>query len=194
MSLRIDTNIPCGNACDISIAESGEMTEIGFAADPHGGPECLWFCFRLVKTEYTTKQKVRLTLKHPFNMLGGGQPLNMRPVIRYAEGDWERLGVGNVQYFPDGRCTVSWVIDMPETFADVAYCYPYGNPEVETLIEEADGYWQVGTIGISQNAVERPCDSADSILEKLQDHGFLMAFCDMLLRWVIMRRSCGRFH
>jgi hypothetical protein len=32
----------------------------------------------------------------------------------------------------------------------VAYCYPYGPPEIEALISETTGYWQADTIGVSQ--------------------------------------------
>ncbi len=152
MNLEIDTNIQYGNACDISITEDQEIAEVSFAADPHGGPECLWFCFRLKKIASTDSQKVRLVLKNSFNMLGGGEPLNMRPVICYAGADWERLDVGTVNGLPDGRSLVSWIIDMPETSVDVAYCYPYGRPDVETLIEETNGYWQIDTIGVSQKS------------------------------------------
>ena len=80
-------------------------------------------------------------------MLGGGNPLTMRPVIRYAEADWERLSTPAVEKLPDGRNLVSWIINAPETSVDVAYCYPYGRPEVDTLVSEADGYWRVIYVG-----------------------------------------------
>jgi hypothetical protein len=32
----------------------------------------------------------------------------------------------------------------------VAYCYPYGLPDVETLVRETGGYWHVDSIGVSQ--------------------------------------------
>jgi len=150
MAFEIDTDMLYGNAGDVSITENKEATEVSFAADPHGGPECLWFCFRLKQVEPVTRGKVRLVLKHTYNMLGGGDPLAMRPVARYAAADWERLGVGTEEKLPDGRNLVSWLIDAPETFVDVAYCYPYGRPEVEALISDTNGYWRADTIGISQ--------------------------------------------
>ena len=150
MAFEIDTDMLYGNAGDVSIAENKEATEVSFAADPHGGPECLWFCFRLKQVEPVTRGKVRLILKHTYNMLGGGDPLAMRPVVQYEAADWERLGVGTVEKLPDGRNLVSWLIDAPETFVDVAYCYPYGRPEVEALISDTNGYWRADTIGISQ--------------------------------------------
>lgn len=154
MSLKIDTNIPYGNACDVSITEREGMTEVSFAPDPHGGPECLWFCFRLMQAAPVTRfdYKIRLVLKHSSNMLGGSNPLNMRPVIRRVETDWKRLGAPAVEKLQDGRNLVSWIIDAPEPFVDVAYCYPYGRPEVDDLLNDTNGYWRADTIGVSQEA------------------------------------------
>lgn len=153
MAFKLDTNVPYGNACDVSITENAEMAEVSFAAHPHSGPECLWFCFRITQTARSAQasQKIKLVLKHSSNMLGGGEPINMRPVIRYAEGDWQRLGAPAIETLPDGRKLVAWIINAPETFADVAYCYPYGRPEIEALMRETNGYWQADTIGVSQS-------------------------------------------
>jgi hypothetical protein len=150
---RVDTTIPHGNACDISIAVGEQRAEVGFAADPHGGPECLWFCFRLSRdeTEVPTGE-VRLVLKHPYNMLGGDPAQDMRPVIRYQDGDWTRLEAGTVEGLADGRSRVVWVIEEPLSYVDLAACYPYGVPDVEALIRETEGYWHADTIGVSQGA------------------------------------------
>jgi hypothetical protein len=152
MSIKIDTNIPYGNACDISIDEYEETAEIGFAPDPHGGPECLWFCFQLIRKGSEPIEKIKLVLKHSYNMLGGGNAAIMRPVIRYAEGDWLRLDKPIVKKLPDGRNLVSWTIDAPSDFVDVAYCYPYGREDVDALISDTNGYWKADTIGVSQGA------------------------------------------
>lgn len=151
MAFKIETNIPYGNACDISILENGKTAEISFTPDPHGGPECLWFCFRLIQTTSSDSiESIKLVLKNSQNMLGGGNPKNMRPVIRYADSDWRRLDAPTVKALPDGRNLVIWVIDAPKTFAEVAYCYPYGRSDVENLVNETDGYWKMDTIGVSQ--------------------------------------------
>lgn len=152
MEFRINTDILYGNACDTSMSERDGIPEVSFAPDPHGGPECLWFCFRLERIAPTNSQKVKLVLKHSYNMLGGGAPLNMRPVIRYGGNDWERLNAPDVEKLPDGRNLVSWLINTPEIYADIAYCYPYGRDEIETLIKETGGYWHKDIIGVSQNA------------------------------------------
>jgi hypothetical protein len=155
MTFFVDANVPYGNACDVSITTAEDITEVRFAPDPHGGPECLWFCFRLVQEEapLSPSARVRLVLQNPDNMLGGNPPQSMRPVVRYGDGeDWQRLGQGSVQELPDGRRCVSWPVDAPQTTLDVAYCYPYGRPEVEALLRDTGGYWQVDTIGVSQEA------------------------------------------
>lgn len=85
MPFTVDTDIPYGNACDVSVTEADGVAEIAFAADPHGGPECLWFCFRDTRAaaQGEPAEKLRLVLKHPNNMLGSDQPLHMRPLVRY---------------------------------------------------------------------------------------------------------------
>jgi predicted deacylase len=35
---------------------------------------------------------------------------------------------------------------------DIAFCYPYGLPELEALVRDCGGYWQADTIGVSQRA------------------------------------------
>ena len=152
MTFRVDTKIPYGNACDVSVTDEAGLPVVSFAADPHGGPECLWFCFRLMKTRGAVKSgpKVKLVLKNVYNMLGGGEPRNMRPVMRPAHGDWERLGPGAAADLPDGRRNAEWVIDAPASYADIAFCYPYGMPEVDALARETKAYWRADTIGVSQ--------------------------------------------
>ena len=156
MTLELCNDILYGNACDVSITTAEDVTEVRFAPDPHGGPECLWFCFRLAQQDgasVTGSSTIRLVLQNPDNMLGGHQPQQMRPVVRRGHGDdWRRLDEGSVQELPDGRRCVVWQVDAPQTTLDVAYCYPYGRPEVEALIRDTGGYWQIDTIGVSQKA------------------------------------------
>jgi hypothetical protein len=131
------------------------VIEVCFTPDPHGGPECLWFCFRLLQAnpvagaQPCAQGKVRLVLEHSYNMLGGHEPQHIRPVIRYPDGDWQRLAAGAVEELPDGRVQVAWLVDGRVPL-DVAICYPYGRPELEALIADTDGYWRADTIGVSQ--------------------------------------------
>ncbi len=151
MALKIETDILYGNACDITVLEREDVIEISFAPAPHGGPECLWFCFRLAEVGHEPPcQTIRLALKHPHNMLGGHTPSSMHPVIKDIQGDWQRLGPGTVTDLPDGRAVVTWEIEAPQFPINTAYCYPYGRSDVETLIRETDGYWRMDTIGVSQ--------------------------------------------
>jgi hypothetical protein len=154
MSISVTANIPYGNVCDVGVSEAARTTEVSFAADPHGGPESLWFCFRVEESGKRggTSSKVKLTLKHSTNVLGGGRPLAFRPVVRAADGDWERLGTPSVEQLPDGRRLVSWVVDAPRRFFDVALCYPYGTEEVEALVRETGGFWRSDVIGVSPQA------------------------------------------
>ena len=150
--LRVETNVPYGNACDISITREGGTDVAAFAADPHGGPECLWFCFRLVEDDPAAgvPGRVKLILKHFRNILGGGKPENIRPVIKPAGGEWQRMERGVREDLPDGRCQAAWHVDAPRSFADIALCYPYGRPELDALVSDTAGYWGADTIGVSQ--------------------------------------------
>jgi len=151
MPFVVDTQVPCGNTCGIDV-RPGEVAEVRFTPDPHGGPEVLWFCFCLRSTGTDRVSRVRLILEHAHNMLGGHEPGHMRPVVRYAGQDWQRLGSPGVQELPDGRRRVSWEVDAPLSTMDVAYCYPYGQLDVDTLVRETHGYWKADAIGVSQGA------------------------------------------
>lgn len=149
--LRVEADVPYGNVADVAIAEWDGTTEVTFAAHPHGGPECLWFCFRLVNAGgVETEQPVRLVLKHPANMLGGSDLVHMRPVVRTEGSAWERLPEGIIEEYPDGRRRVFWEMGCPATWIEMAYCYPYGPPELEVLVDETRGFWNADTIGVSQ--------------------------------------------
>lgn len=155
MNLVVDTNVPYGNACDVAVTRESDGWAVAFSADPHGGPERLWFCFQLRQEDATDGPigRVRLVLRHLQTMLGGGgAPQNIYPVLRLADGDWQRLSGGTPEPQPDGQCYASWIFDVPARSADIAVCYPYGMPEVNGLVRESNGYWRADTIGVSQNA------------------------------------------
>lgn len=149
MGLTVHGDVPFGNVCDVEILESGGVSEVRFAADPHGGPECLWFCFRLERSG-EVPPSLQLTLKHSVNMLGCEHAERMRPVVRRAHADWQRLGAPEVVELPDGPRLLSWTTDVPETFLDVAFCYPYGCGDVDALVHETGGCWKAEVIGVSQ--------------------------------------------
>ena len=155
MSFEIDTTIPYGNACDLSLQVDGESVEVGFSPDPHGGPETLWFCFRVWRQPDPSEREattLRLVLKHAGNMLGGHDLPAMHPVVRHDGGAWLRLPQGRLRELPDGRTEVSWTTAPPVSYLDVAYCYPYGMDEVRALVAEGGDVWAMETIGVSQSA------------------------------------------
>ncbi len=152
MPFCVDTDIPYGNAGGVHFVEMPDKIELRFAANPHGGPETLWFCLRVKHTTPGDQRPIRLILQHIGNMLGGiHDPLAMRPVFRHENGDWERLPAGTLIELPDGRHEVAWMLDAPSSHVDVAYCYPYGLPDIHQLLVDTNDYWHADTIGLSQN-------------------------------------------
>jgi len=151
MGWQIDTDIPYGNACDIAVIDMQDHSEISFSAAPHGGLEALWFCFRLQYTEGAPNQPLRLIMKNPQNTLAGPSVHRFRPVIRMNDDDWQRLAPGAPEDLPDGRRQVVWTIESPATTIDIAFCYPYGMPEVDALIRDTDGYWKRDGIGVTSH-------------------------------------------
>lgn len=154
MQFDIDTQIPYGNACDVEVRADDDTLTVGFSPDPHGGPETLWFCFRLQRHDAAgpTVSKVRLILKHSGNMLGGNNPEALRPVVRYEGEAWRRLPQGELIALPDGRTDVAWTTEVPNRTLDIAVCYPYGMDDLSALVADSNGVWHLDTIGVSQSA------------------------------------------
>jgi hypothetical protein len=150
MSFEIKTDFPGGNACAIETTRHGDQTTIAFTPDPHGGPEKLWFNFKIIRTTSDAPLTIKLLLKYSDTILGGDQPENLRPVIRYAESDWERLGPPEIVEKPDGQFDIYWQIAAPQTCVQVALCFPYGSDELENLLRDTDGYWKHDVIGVGQ--------------------------------------------
>lgn len=148
MVWRIETGVPYGNACDTHVSDHDGCSEIGLSADPHGGLEAMWFCFRL-HAEEPPQKPLRLVLKNPHNTLAGPSVHRFRPVMHTGDGDWQRLPPGEAEDLPDGRRQVVWRIESLAETIDIAFCYPYGMPEIDALIRETSGYWQQDTIGVT---------------------------------------------
>ncbi len=148
----VRTDVPFGNAANVRVQKDGPVTEVRFTPDTHGGPECLWFCFRVCRPHAGggALGRLRLVLECPETMLGGGKPADFRPVFRPTGGDWERTGAPELIDLPDGRRQAAWTLDVAKPSLDFAFAYPYGRPEVERLVKDTKGYWHVDTIGISQ--------------------------------------------
>jgi len=150
VTYRVDTEIPFGNVCDARVETTGPNVDVHFAADPHGGPESLWFCFRVVHTSADLPRRFRLVLNHSQNMLGASRPEALLPVVRMEGGDWERLPGGTPEMGADGRVRVVWETAPPNTSLDVAICYPYGSADLVSLVEDLGSAWSQDTIGVSQ--------------------------------------------
>ena len=148
----VRTDIPYGNAANVRVQKVGPVTEVRFAPDPHGGPECLWFCFRVCRlhSDNGALGKLRFVLECPETMLGGGNPANFRPVFRPAGGDWERTDAPDLIELADGRRQAAWLLDVARPSLDVAFAFPYGREELEQMVRETGGCWRVDTIGVSQ--------------------------------------------
>ena len=152
MSLKVYTRFPGGNAVDVEVLEGGPTPEIRFASDPCGGPEALWFNFRLVETapDPARQTKVRLTWKHFDNVLGAAEPATCVPVCQPAGQAWMRLRQGDEARTPDGCRQVAWWVQHPAPSTEIAFCFPYGAADVRALLDRYQEYWQSAVIGLSQ--------------------------------------------
>jgi hypothetical protein len=152
MPLKAHNRMDGGNAAVLEVRTGGETPEIAFAAHPHGGPECLWFYFRIVETAPATTppEKLRLVLRFADTMLGCGVASSLRPVYRPEGKGWFRASAGIEHLRPDGRRDVSWVIPYPAPSIEVAFCYPYGEEELGLLLRKSHDYWQSDAIGLTQ--------------------------------------------
>jgi len=148
--IEVIKDFPMSNVCDVEIEEK-RISVLSFAPSPKGGPECLWFYFK-VKTSGI--KKIKLILKYSYNMLGGGKPENFRPVIKFGEKEWQRISEGNIIENEDGRKSVLWEVDILDEIFEIAFCYPYGKKELDELINESKNYWKRDVIGVSQEERE----------------------------------------
>ncbi|MDA0323926.1 MAG: hypothetical protein O2923_14590 [Verrucomicrobia bacterium] len=96
MSLTVSTDIPHGNAADLHVRTDGDVPEVSFSPSPKGGPEALWFCFRICETEPdgSTGGRILLTLNNFQNLLGAGLPSDLYPAYQPAGQGWRRMSAG----------------------------------------------------------------------------------------------------
>jgi len=153
MAYEVSCDFPGGNVCDVVIDDSQSPAVIEFSADPHGGPEALWFCFRVTHSGKSGGDKLTLRLRHYLSLAYTHADMtgSIRPVLRRLDSDWHRLGVGERLDYDDGRIDLQWTVDGPATrsWLEVAFCYPHGPADVQRLVSECGGYWRADTIGVS---------------------------------------------
>ncbi|MBI4977689.1 MAG: succinylglutamate desuccinylase/aspartoacylase family protein [Spirochaetes bacterium] len=160
MQLQITDRIPYGNVCAVETVTEAAVNVVRFAAAAHGGIERLWFCFRIDNpSPETLPAETRIEMKHVTSMLGNSR--DGIPVIRYDGGEWTRLSAGTEVMRTDGHRSLFWNIATPGTYAEIAWCYPYGEAEIDTLIGDCHGFWNNNEIGVSQNgnAIKRLSNS-----------------------------------
>jgi hypothetical protein len=153
MGYSVSTNVPYGNACDIETGVDEGEPSIRFAADPHGGPETLWFCFRVTAFgAVPSGGNLHLVLRHPSTMLGMNMRFagKLRLAIRCDDGPWLRSQPGAGTMMPDGRGEIFWRVSAPRRWLDVAFCYPYGRGELNKLLADCGIALRGDTIGVSQ--------------------------------------------
>ncbi len=128
---------------------------VQFTAHPHGGPESLWFHFRIHRQGNEDGRLIELRLVNCANLLGGHRPADFSPVIRVDGRPWQRIGRGVPVEHPDGRVDAVWHIKPPVSYADVATCYPYDASDLDELVRQTG--LQRATIGVSQGgrAIDR---------------------------------------
>lgn len=149
-TVRVTTDFPGGNARVVETREHGGVPEIVFMPSPAGGPEAMWFCFR-VEPSATAPKEVRCVLSLPENLLGGRRCASgFHPVFKTEARDWTRVERTEPSEHPDGRREVSWLVPGDEGAAEVALCYPYGQAELNALCQDLAPQFRSDAIGVTQ--------------------------------------------
>jgi hypothetical protein len=152
MALRVMTKLPGGNATGVSVHADGDVPEVRFAPSPRGGAQALWFRFRVVESEPETAHpdRFRLVLQNFQNLPGADQPSACIPVYRAPEQGWSRMKPGAARNEPDGRLAACWTLYYPAPHLDIAFCFPYEQDQVRTLVRKSRDYWHLDTIGVTR--------------------------------------------
>lgn len=153
MAIRVLNRFPGANVSVLALSQAPNA-ELVFAPDPHGGPEALWFDFRLEDSDppVPVPESLSLTLRffdvHP----GKTNPEDCRPVIRETGKSWNRLRTPAVTTLDDGQLLLHWTIPYPAARIELALCHPYGRDELDVMLQRAKGYWREECIGLTQGA------------------------------------------
>ncbi len=166
MSLKLQSRFPGGNGQLVQLDATGEIPELRFAAEAHGGAAALWFCFRLVESDASASHpaKLKLTLLYADTLNLGGSGAHLHPVYQPEEQGFYRTAAGIESHTADGRLSVSWQIPYPTGTTLWALCYPYGRRDLDTLVSKSRGFWHSDPIGLSRGGrpIRRLSNHVDS--------------------------------
>lgn len=152
MTLGVQAKFPGGNVAGVEIGQRDGIPEIRFAADPCGGAEAMWFYFRIDEStpDPARHTKLRLTWTMIDNVGGGTDSAVCVPATCIPGSTWSRLKQGEESRNADGLRELSWTIPHPAPSVEIAFCFPYGNAELDNLVEKTRDFWRSASVGISQ--------------------------------------------
>lgn len=135
--MNVTAQIPSGNARILETRRVGDTVDIDFMPSPAGGPEAMWFYFRVEPQPQPPPRTIRCRLLLPDNLLGGGSyETGFLPVYKTENQDWTRVPYIDPKHREDGRPVCEWVIPGNEGTAEVALCYPYSTAELDQLTKD----------------------------------------------------------
>lgn len=151
MAIRLLNRFPGANVRVLTMKQA-PSPEVVFTPDPHGGPEALWFYFRIEDPEPPTPvpESLELTLRFFGNHAGADDSELYRPVIREIGKSWNRLRPPVVTRLDDDQPLLHWTIPYPTARIEIAFCHPYGRDELDVMLQRAKGYWREEAIGLTQ--------------------------------------------
>jgi hypothetical protein len=150
MAIRVLNRFPGANVRVLALQQAPNA-EVVFAPDPHGGPEALWFNFRIEDSDppVPVPESLALTLRFSDIHPGGANPDYCRPVIRETGKSWNRLRTPVVTMLDDGQPLLHWTIPYPTARVELAFCHPYAREELDVMLQRAKGYWREESIGLT---------------------------------------------
>ncbi len=148
--IDVTTDFPGGNVCVLDVLPDMSVPEIHFTSSPAGGPEAMWFFFR-IDPGLNLPSKSILCVLHFIDNLLGGNPEKFIPVFKTETGCWTRVETVESVETADGRPLVSWKVPGNEGHVSVALCYPYGPNELSELEESVANVFGRDYIGASPN-------------------------------------------
>lgn len=153
-ALVFSSDLPSGNAVlhEIRAGQGKAPPEVHFSPSPKGGPEAMWFYFRLEPGAGRRPGPVIRCVMHGVDCLLGGTgdvAGGFRPVFRAGKQDWRRVEQLAFPVLPDGRPLVAWEVPADRGPVEVALCYPYGEAELQALTADLAPVFDAGVIGVT---------------------------------------------